>query len=308
VSVTALSTSTGLADWGPLVIGSDVDNAILGALKTWAPTYLTQIRTERGLTFQPAIPRVYANTFAGQEFFDHQLPAVICMTAQLAVTRGGSDRTYEGTWASRLATVIRAKSPPATRFMAGLYEGVFRRLVTQKARGNPINDLHYLGYVYEEVPDATGQGRYCLAAVSRFEVYSDQVVQPYGGPNIPDATQYLGGANVTEIDLDVLGETVVVTSGVPNVPTLTAVSPNAGAVASTVTLTLTGTALDSVTRVALRNPPSGVSVYPNSWQILSATSITATWNANSLRALTYDVAVWDSVGHIAERPGGYVAS
>jgi hypothetical protein len=207
-----VSATVGIANWGPLVIGPDIDNEILGALKTWSATYLKQIKVERDLSFQPAIPRRYVNTFAGQEFLDHLLPCVVCITAQCAATRGGADRAYEATWAVRLATVLRAKNPPSTRYMAGLYEGVFRRLVTQKARGDAIDSIHYLGMRYEEVPDATGNGRYTLAAISLFEVFTDQIVRPYGGPDVPDAAEYLDEATVTEVDMEVLGAPITITS------------------------------------------------------------------------------------------------
>ena len=200
-----MSATVGIANWGPLVIGPDIDNQILGALRQWAPTYLKAIKAERELSFQPAIPRQYVNTFAGQEFLDHRLPCVVCITAQATAVRGGANRCYEATWAVRLATVLRAKNPPSTRYMAGLYEGVFRRLVLNKARGAPINDLHYTGMRYEEVPDASGDGRYTLAAISLFEVYTDQIVQPFAGPDIPDADTYLDEATVTEVDIEVLG-------------------------------------------------------------------------------------------------------
>ena len=91
---------------------------------------------------------------------------------------------------------------------------VFRRLVTQQARGGSIDSLHYQGMRYEEVPDSTGAGRYALAAISLFEAYTDQIVQPYAGPDIPDATTYLDEATVTEVDIEVLGSQLPpITSG-----------------------------------------------------------------------------------------------
>jgi hypothetical protein len=208
VSVT--TPTVGLADWGPLVIGSDIDDFVVATIKTWAPTYFTQTRKERGLVKSPALPRTYSNTFMGQEFFDHQLPAVICTTANLVVTKGGSNMIYEGAWPLRVATVVRAKRPPVTRFLASLYEGTMRRLVAQKVRGGPVNDIHYEGFRYEEVPDSTGQGRYALAAISLFQVFTDQVLQPYAGPDQPDMDEYLDEATVVEVDIEVLGEHVVI--------------------------------------------------------------------------------------------------
>ena len=208
------ASGIGLADWGPLVCGIDVDQAILQAVYDWAPTYLKHFVSERSLPHGMATPRQYTTTFAGQEFTDHKLPAVIAITAQCTATRGGSNRTYEATWMSRLATVLRAKNPPSTRIMASYYEGVFRRLVTQKARGGVLNDLHWVRAHYEEVPDATGAGRYTLAAISTFEIYTDQAVQPYAGPDVQDATTYLAEATVTEVDIEVLGSQLPpITSG-----------------------------------------------------------------------------------------------
>ena len=202
----------GIANWGPLVISSDIDDHVLAAVKTWMPTYLKQIYKERNLTVKPALPRTYAATFMGQEFLDHQLPAIIATTAQSTAMVGGSNMLYDGVWSLRLATVLRAKRPPVTRYLASLYEGVVRRLVLQQARGGPCNDIKYAGMRYEEVPDVTGAGRYCLAAISTFDIFTDAIVQPYAGPDVPDADVYLDEATITEVDIEVLGDMLSITS------------------------------------------------------------------------------------------------
>ena len=76
----------GIANWGPLVVGTDIDDELLATCRTWMPTYLRQLAIERDLSFNLAKPRTYANTFEGQEFLDHQLPAIISTTAQLTAT------------------------------------------------------------------------------------------------------------------------------------------------------------------------------------------------------------------------------
>jgi hypothetical protein len=209
---------TAIANWGPLVIGTDVDDAVISTMQKWAPTYLKQAKLARGLSYAPALYRTYANTFAGQEFFDHQLPAVVTVTAQATATRGGRNMPYEATWAVRLATVVRGKRPAATRFLAALYEGVQRQIILQKLAANPadgpVNAVHWQGMRYEEVPDGTGQGRYVLAAISLFEAFTDQAVQPYAGPETPDADTYIDEATVVEVDIKVLGSQMPpITSG-----------------------------------------------------------------------------------------------
>jgi hypothetical protein len=201
----------GIANWGPLVIGTDVDDSLLATLRKWMPTYLRHYHDERDLAFNPARPRTYANTFEGAEFLDHQLPAIVCTTASLQATRGGPNVPYQGAWQSLVACVVRGKQPAATRYLAAMYGGTVARVLLQKgADGGALNDLHLTSARYEQVVDATGQGRWLLAAVHQLAVFSDEVVQPWGGPDQPDADTYLDEATVVEVDLDVLGSQVTI--------------------------------------------------------------------------------------------------
>ena len=96
-----------------------------------------------------------------------------------------------------------------------MYEGVVREIVLEKAgsEDGPIDGLRFQRMYNEVVPDATGQGRYILAAVCQFQVSTDVVVQSYGGPDIPDADEYVDEATVVEVDIDVLGSPVVQIGG-----------------------------------------------------------------------------------------------
>lgn len=206
---------TGIASWGPLVIGTDVDDQLLATLKEWMPTYLRQYHDERALAFNPARPRTYANTFEGAEFLDHQLPAIVCTTANLQATIGGPNVPYTGAWQSIVACVVRGKTPAATRYLAAMYGGCVMRCVLQQ-RGDedgPLDDIKLTSARYEQVADATGQSRWLLAAVCQFSVYTDQIVQPWPGPDVPDADVYLDEATVTEVDIDVLGSQLTITEG-----------------------------------------------------------------------------------------------
>jgi hypothetical protein len=197
-----VSATAGIATWGPLVIGTDVDDAIIAALKTWMPTYLRQAVAERQLTFNLALPRSYANTFAAQEFLDHQLPAVVVTTARTQAITGGSNKSYGAQWICDVATVVRGKRPAATRYLAALYEGTARRLILQQAHADPLQEVRPAGLRYEQVLGDVSRGRYVLAAVTTFQVYTDQIVTPHSGPDIPDADVYVDEATVIEVDID----------------------------------------------------------------------------------------------------------
>ena len=200
------SPTIGIASWGPLVVATDVDDAVIAQLRTWMPTYLRQAGSERNLTFNLARPRTYANTFQGQEFLDHQLPAIVCTTASLQAARGGPDVPYKGTWQSLVACVVRGKSPAATRWLAAVYGGTIARLLMQQQ--GVADGVRYISARPEVVADATGQSRWLLASVNTFSVISDEILQPWGGPDVPDADSYVNEATVVEVDIEVLGADV----------------------------------------------------------------------------------------------------
>lgn len=202
----------GIANWGPLVIGTDVDDQLLDTLKTWMPTYLRRFHDERDLAFNPAKPRTYANTFEEHEFLDHQLPAIVSMTAALRATVGGMNVPYQGVWQSDVAIIVRGKRPAATRYLAAMYGGVVQRCLLQQAKGagGVLNEVRLTSARYEQVADVTGESRWLLAAVSQFAISSDEIVQPWAGPDQPDADVYVDEATVVEVDLDVLGSQLVI--------------------------------------------------------------------------------------------------
>jgi hypothetical protein len=204
----------GIANWGPLVVGTDVDDEIIATLRKWVPTYLAQLRIERNLSFNLARIRTYANTFEGQEFLDHQLPAIVATTANLTAAQGGPNTPHQGTWQSLVACVVRGRSPAATRYLCALYGGTVARVLTQQS-GSVQQGVRYPSMRYEPVVDGTGNSRWLLAAVNEFDVYSDEILQPWGGPDKPDADVYVDEATVVDVEITVNGELIAIPAGGP---------------------------------------------------------------------------------------------
>ena len=248
-----MSATIGIADWGPLVIATDIDDAAIELCRIWMPTYLRRFGQERGLGFNLALPRSYGDVFAGQEFLDRQLPAVVAVAARGTSMRGGQAHAYEGIWSLELATVVRGKRPAATRFLAAVYEGITRRLIVQQAGGTPLNHVSPTGMRFEQVPDGTKEGRWLLAGVSVFEVRTDKIVAPTAGPDVPDADEYLDEATVVEVDIDVLGGSLVIGEAPEPPPppplSFTDFNPKQGSVDGGTVVTLTGTGFGMDTNV-----------------------------------------------------------
>jgi hypothetical protein len=190
----------GYADWGPLVASTDVDEKILELARTWMPTYLRRLKEERDLELQN--PREYATMLTDEELLDHPLPAVVSKTAEMASAQGGMEKMYAGEWTTEVSVSVRGRDPRETRRTASVFEAVTRRLLTQHGRGTPLDWIHYTGMRLDQVPGDDRAGRYVLKATSIFQVWTNQIVDPTAGPDIPDADTYGPWPLARTVDVD----------------------------------------------------------------------------------------------------------
>lgn len=182
---------SGYAQFGPLVVETDVDVAVIETLKVWLPTYLRQVELERDLTagfLKRPKPSSFANTLEDDEFKDHPFPAIIVTTAQTAgrPTKDGNGNHYAA-WNVVVSSITRGRTPPETRALAALYSGCVRRLlVQQEALGGLAGAIDWVASNVAPVADVTGSGRYLAAGINQFSVYIDEVVQSGVGPLEPE--------------------------------------------------------------------------------------------------------------------------
>lgn len=196
-------TTTGISDWGPLVVSTDVDEAILATFREWLPTYLKYLSTERNLGYQLAQPKAYTNYIDLDELMDNQLPAIVVTTADTRKTVGGPNSTIQAVWNVNVSAIVRGRKPPETKVTAALFEGAIRRCFLQKCRGDngPLNDPHWNGSHVAPVRDTSGQGRYLAAGMGTYNVSTDAAAQGFGGPDVPNADIYVPLPVVTEVDI-----------------------------------------------------------------------------------------------------------
>lgn len=195
----------GINDHGPLVIATDVDEAVIGVLKTWMPTYLRLLSTERNLT-DPATsknyvlpaPVSYSNYINPDEIMDHPTPGIVVTTAKVISTVGGANSIYQAVWLVRVSAIVRGRSPVESKKTAALFEGAIRRCMTEKARENagPLNGAHWVDCEVAPVAAGTREGRYLAAGMGTYHVSTDAAVRSFGGPDVPDADSYAPVATV----------------------------------------------------------------------------------------------------------------
>jgi hypothetical protein len=183
-----MTVPTAYAEWGKLLVETDVDRAVIAALMTWMPTYLTQAERERGLTphlLARPTNESYTNALEDDEFPDGRLPAMVVTTARTEDNPDSFDiRRYAAAWRVNVSAVIRGRTPPETREVAALFGGCVRRILIQQ-QINLDGEVRWRSSLVTPYPDATEQGRYLAAAVNGFTVFADDVLSG-DGPVIPD--------------------------------------------------------------------------------------------------------------------------
>ena len=196
-----------LADFGPLVIPTDVDEAVIGVVATWINTYLSQIELERGLAAsslkRPRRSNI-TNVLTSAEWMDNALPAVVVTTANTSQTpKVTARRDNFAFWRVTIQCVVRGKTMPLTKQIASLYEGSVRRLMLQQAvRGALIADCRWASTNVQAVPDTSGAGRWLAAGIGAFDVGTDAAVNGDFGPTVPDVGPYSPLATVEEVEVD----------------------------------------------------------------------------------------------------------
>lgn len=205
------------ADFGPLIVNTDIDEMILGMLSLWLPHYMAQVERERnfvvGYLDRPK-DESYANALDDDEFLDHSLPAVIVTTAHTeGVPEKDGDGFYSAAWNVVVSCVVRGRTPSETRSRAALFEGCVRRVLMHA--DPPIDgEIRFTGANTAAVADPTGTGRYLAAGISTYLVYVDKVVQAGVGPaGDPYADPTDGDPNDPFEELVTVGSVTTVVDG-----------------------------------------------------------------------------------------------
>jgi hypothetical protein len=176
--------------WGPLIVETDVDAAVINTLRLWLPMYLSQIERERELT--PRLiarpePDQYQNVLEDDTFPDVALPAVLVTTAQPSDVAMDGDGVWSAAWRVRVSVVVRGRTAPETRAVAALFKGaVTRVMLHQSSLGGFAAGVELQpGGGVAPIADETDKGRYLASGMGDFLVFTHDVVQSGVGPETP---------------------------------------------------------------------------------------------------------------------------
>jgi hypothetical protein len=185
-----MTFGTPAADFGSVIVETDIDRLVLRQIKHWLPTYLTEAERQRNLPARLlARPKdqSYQNVLTDAEFPDAQLPGIVVTASEATGTKSFAGRHhYAANFDVAVSAVVRGRTPPETREVAAVFGGCIRWLLVQQQLdaayesapdGMVDHELRWEGGSIIPVPDQNDtDGRYLAAAINRFIVMVDAVI------------------------------------------------------------------------------------------------------------------------------------
>lgn len=214
----------------PLVSPWDVEQAVLGTLKTWLPSYLAEIEKERGLQprslERPPTPESYhGNTGDMIAWVQDELPAVITVVEavgepELSASAGYTQCYQVEVWCVVMGDdgVQQVTQEDSARLQASHYGAATMLLVQQSELQNlpGLQWLKMVGLPRVECPEP--EKRREQAAITTFHVWISSVVDPNSGPVGPtpqESPEYGGEPEAPFKEDPTVSKTGTTVDGVP---------------------------------------------------------------------------------------------
>lgn len=183
-----------LDTFGRIIDDGDVEQAVMGVLKTWMNTYLATVERQHGLEAGSTIrPRSWIHRTELEKWPEEQIPAVIVICTGLDDRPVKDGRfKYRVPWLVGVAVVCEAGGPDpqtATRQQAYRYAAAVRAMLVQKqgldgALGGTVRGVEWIDGRNNELPPEDQRTIYASRQVFRVEV--DDVLTEGAGPLEPD--------------------------------------------------------------------------------------------------------------------------
>jgi hypothetical protein len=196
--------------FGPLVVETDLTNAVIAKLKLWLPTYVAEVERQQNLDPRSLpLPRSYSIRTTPTKWREDQTPAVIAVSPGLF---GDPERDGEGQWRApwgvSVITVTAAVDQENTDYASKMYAAAIRGALLQN---QPVDDagstVRWLDEEYTDIP--TDRDRSLAGARVDFELLVpcavDEQAGPWPGSDPPEDPYAVppGWSTVTDPDLTV---------------------------------------------------------------------------------------------------------
>lgn len=172
--------------FGPIVLATDVEDAIEVTMKKWMPDYLafTERHIGKPAEWLPR-PNSYTVTSDWDAFPEESVPAVLIMCPAVDKPLMDGQREYRATFPVRVGIRVESKDRRSSERLAKFYGGAFRALLLAKGSlGNFAEATTWLGEEYgTHISDRT-QRTFGTADV-KLNIEVRNVVRRLTGPAVP---------------------------------------------------------------------------------------------------------------------------
>ena len=172
--------------FGGVIIGKQIEAAVLTTLEQWFPVYIRYMELELGLDQDVLpLPRSFITTDKIQRENTDQLPAIVCVSPGLSgrnSPKQEGDGTFRVPFAISIGVFVGGKDRSSTKDLVRYYTGVCRMIMLQKQKLGGIADgTTWLDESYDDNFAFVDQQTIGAGSVI-FEVWVAGAVNRFGGP------------------------------------------------------------------------------------------------------------------------------
>lgn len=175
--------------FGPLILGSDVEDGAITTLQTWMPLYIAMVSRKIGQAWDwLQVPKSYTAANDPNHWPEDQVPAIVvaCPGTEGQPKRDGR-QTYRAKWQLEVVVFVSANDRPATEKLAKYYGGAVRMILAQKADLNDLAAGTQWNSEKYNIRIADQDQRVLGSCSNTFCVDVRNVVRALGGPPDPNA-------------------------------------------------------------------------------------------------------------------------
>lgn len=173
--------------FGQVIIGSELEEQVVTTLENWFPVYIREMEQQQNIPEDALpVPRSFLTADKIDREAADQLPSIVVVSPGLSgrnSPKQNGDGTFRVPWGISVGVFVSGNDRPSTKRLVRIYCGIARMIMLQKqSLGGFADGTTWLDESYDD-NFAFVDNQTIAAGSVIFEVWVDNVVNRYGGPD-----------------------------------------------------------------------------------------------------------------------------